>query len=181
MQALFNAFTAITEVLNLATDLIILLVGVQTIRAMLDAIDRIVKVWLWLSGLTQLLFCLICSVIGDYLPVVAKYAGKLSGRIYRFGIQSRKFWDIYCHPVVVWADYESRKFVKMQFGDHFLSDWASPYCLVVREAFPGILEGSEGTFETLTRRQLIDLAKSIGLSGYSRMNTETLREAIATV
>ena len=181
MAYVFSAVSALTETLGLLTDVAVLIIGIQTIRTGLDVLDRLIKGWLWLAGLVQLVFCLACSLIGDLAPIIGHHLGKLAGRTYRLGIQCRILWASYGQPVAIWADYESRRFVECQFGDHFLADWASPYCLVIRDAFPGLLEPSEGTFEmpSLTRRELLALAKAQGLPGYSRLKTEELRLALA--
>ena len=166
MQTVFSAFGAVTEVLNLLTDVAVLLVGIQTVRTGLDVLDRLIKGWLWLAGLVQLLFVLVCTAIAEYAPTVGRYAGRAAGTVYRWGKQARPV----IMPVLVAIDYHARKFVEQQAGQHAIADWASPAVLVLNPEPQQLPE---------TRRELLALAKAIGLPGYSRMTTENLKLALA--
>ena len=166
MHNLLSAFGAVTEVLNLLIDVAVLLVGIQTVRTGLDVLDRLIKGWLWLAGLAQLLFMLACSVIAEYAPTVGRYAGRAAGAVYRWGKQARPV----IMPVLVAIDYHARKFVEQQAGQHAIADWASPAVLVINAEPQQLPE---------TRRELLALAKALRIPNYSRMTTENLKLALA--
>ena len=166
MHTVFSAFGAVTEVLTLLTDVAILLVGIQAVRTALDVLDRLIKGWLWLAGLVQLLFTLVCTAIAEFAPTIGKYAGRAAGTVYRWGKQARPV----VMPLAIAIDYHARKFVEQQAGQHPIADWASPSVLVINAEPQQLPE---------TRRELLTLAKAIGLPGYSRMTTENLKLALA--
>jgi hypothetical protein len=166
MHTAFSAFSAAAELLNLAIDVLVLLVGVQTVQTALNVADRLVKGWLWLAGLVQLTVMLVCTAVAEYGPIVGRYAGRAAGIAYRLGKQARP----HIMPVLVAADYSIRRFVEAQAGDTPLADWASPAVVVLYTEPQQLPE---------TRRELLALAKSIALPGYSRMTTEDLKLALA--
>ena len=125
----------------------------------------------WLAGLTQLLVMLTCSLIGDYAPIVGKYAGRYAGRIYR--LYTNKNTQQFLSTI----DYYSRQFVTAQLGTQYPS---ISYQISPAICLPADIEYQEPN-QQLTRRELLAIAKELKLSGYSRMNTNELREAIATI
>ena len=137
--------------------------------SVLSYADRMVKGLYWFAGLTQLLFILVCSVIGDYLPVIGRYLGRMVGKIYR-AINSQQ-----CQQIVSVIDYHTAAFVTAQLGTN--------YPTITNRLAPAICVVNESTIETpdyqlMTRRELLTIAKQLRLIGYSRMDTEQLREAI---
>ena len=134
-------------------------------------IDRIGKALYWFAGLLQLLFILICQVISEYLPVIAKYAGRYAGKFYRF--LNRQEVQV----ILSGTDYYASQFVSQQLG--------TAYPTIKRAIAPVAFIPNETEYfttetDSLTRRELLAIAKAIKLSGYSRMDTIALREAIAT-
>ena len=120
MSTLFASLGAITELFNLAIDIAVLLVGIQAVRTGLDLLDRIIRAWLWLAGLVQLLFQLLCTAIAEYGPVIGRHLGRIAGRTVRLGRQARQLYDRHAaHHVTVLvlaADRSGRAFVLKQLG-----------------------------------------------------------------
>lgn len=125
----------------------------------------------WLAGLTQLLVMLTCSLIGDYAPIVGKYAGRYAGKLYRL------YTNRNTQQFLSAIDYYSRQFVTSQLGTQYPS---ISYQISPAICLPADIEYQEPN-QQLTRRELLAIAKELKLSGYSRMNTNELREAIATI
>ena len=120
MSTVFASLGAITELFNLAIDIAVLLVGIQAIRTGLDIIDRIIHAWLWLAGLVQLLFQLLCTAISEYGPVIGRHLGRIAGRTVRLGRQARQLYDRHAAhhatALVQHLDRSGRQFVIEQLG-----------------------------------------------------------------
>ena len=143
-----------------------LLSAFSTVAEVASLLDRLIKGWLWLAGLVQLLFVLVCTAIAEYAPTVGRYAGRAAGTVYRWGKQARPV----IMPVLVAIDYHARAFVEQQAGQHAIADWASPAVLVINPEPQQLPE---------TRRELLALAKALRIPNYSRMKTEELKLALA--
>ena len=134
-------------------------------------IDRIGKALYWFAGLLQLLLILVCQVIAEYLPVIAKYAGRYAGRMYR--VLNRQEVQL----ILSGTDYYASQFVSQQLGTNYpaLTIKIVPaVCVLNTDTI------EESPYQLMSRRQLLAIAKELKLSGYSRMDTNSLREAIAT-
>lgn len=123
----------------------------------------------YIAGLTQLLVMLTCSLIGDYAPIVGRYAGRYTGRIYRF------YTDRRTQTILSAIDYYSRQFITAQLGTQYPS--------ISYQFTPAICLPTETVTETpdyisMTRRQLLTLAKRLQIVNYSRMDTDSLRQAL---
>ena len=170
MTAIFSTLSAIAEILNLAADLLLLLVGIQAARTILDVLDRMLKAWLWVAGLAQLVLMLACSLIADYGPAAGRILGRAAGMVYRWGRKARTLYDSHLQPLMIAADYAGRRFVESQAGNHAIADWAAPAVLVLV---------TEPQQVPQNRRELLALAKAVGLPNYSRIPTSELRAALA--
>lgn len=134
------------------------------------------------AGFVQLLLILVCTAIAEYGPVVGRYAGRYAARAVYYSRQiAAKIVSVYKSEMVQSmlsaVEYETRQFVSQQFGD-FLPQISQK---IVPAKVMFIESDFLTVFETMTRRELLAYAKDAGLPGYSRMTTEQLREAIATV
>ena len=131
--------------------------------------DRIGKAIYWVAGLVQLLFILSCSLIGDYAPIIAKYAGRYCGKLYRF------YTDRRTQSILSAIDYYSRQFVTAQLGTQYPS--------ISYQFTPAICLPTESVivppdYVSMTRRQLLQYAKQLQIVNYSRMDTDSLRQAL---
>ena len=127
------------------------------------------RVFNYCSGLFQLIVMLTCSLIGDYAPVVGRYAGRYVGRIYRF------YTDRNTQQFLSAIDYYSRQFVTAQLGTQYPS--------ISYQVTPAICVPSEETmlppdYVSMTRRQLLQYAKERQVVNYSRLDTDSLRQAL---
>ena len=123
----------------------------------------------YIAGLFQLLVMLSCSLIGDYAPIVGKYAGRYAGRIYRF------YTNRNTQTILSAIDYYSRQFITAQLG--------TEYPTITYQFTPAICLPTETVTETpdyisMTRRQLLTVAKELQIINYSRMDTDSLRQAL---
>lgn len=120
MTTVFASLGAITELLSLALDLAVLLVGIQAVRTGLDILDRIIRAWRWAAGLAQLLLTLLCTAIDEFAPTVGRHLGRWAGRTVRLGRQARRWYDRHAAPtvsaLVLAADRTARQFVVAQLG-----------------------------------------------------------------
>lgn len=181
MATLFASFSALTEVAQLILDVAVLLVGLQTVRTALDALDRLVRAWLWLAGLLQLLLTLLCTVIGEFAPLAGRYLGRAAGTTVRLGRQARALYNAHLAPIETAAAYSLRAHVAAQLGTAYpqLQQTIAPATLLSLCIAPVEPETKPETVAApLTRRQLLTLAKERKLPGYSRLTTDALREAL---
>jgi hypothetical protein len=176
------ALGAVTETLSLFVDIAILLFGVRLFADILTILEKAYAVFLKIAGFVQLITMLLLSVVGDVAPVAGRYAGRIAGRCYRYSRQiAAKIVEVYqsenVQSLISIAEYKSRQFVSEQFGDMLpqISQKIAPAKVMFIES------DFLTAFQSFTRRELLAYAKDAGLPGYSRMTTEQLREAIATV
>jgi hypothetical protein len=134
----------------------------------------------WLAGLLQLLLVLVCAAIAEYGPVAGRYAGRAAGTAVRWGRQARRWYDRHAAHHVAAAERTARAFVAEQLGTAYPAarqaiEPAAPVLVrpVVARAMPALVP-------SLSRRQLLRVAKARQVRGYSRMNTAALREALLT-
>lgn len=130
------------------------------------------RVFLYCSGLFQLLVMLTLSLIGDCAPIVGRYAGRYAGKLYRF------YTNRNTQTILSAIDYYSRQFITVQLG--------TEYPTLTYQFTPAICLPTETVTETpdyisMTRRQLLTLAKQLQIVNYSRMDTDSLRQAILSV
>ena len=123
----------------------------------------------YIAGLFQLLVMLSCSLIGDYAPIVGKYAGRYAGRIYRF------YTNRNTQTILSAIDYYSRQFITAQLG--------TEYPTLTYQFTPAICLPTESVivppdYDSMTRRQLLTVAKELQIINYSRMDTDSLRQAL---
>lgn len=135
----------------------------------LSLLSVIQRAFNYCSGLFQLIVMLTCSLIGDYAPVVGRYAGRYAGRIYRF------YTDRNTQTILSAIDYYSRQFVTVQLG--------TQYPTLTYQFTPAICLPSESVivppdYVSMTRRQLLQYAKQLQIVNYSRMDTDSLRQAL---
>ncbi len=134
------------------------------------------------AGFVQLLFILVCTAIAEYGPVVGRYAGRYAARaVYYSRMIADKIVSLYksekVQSLISVAEYKTRQFVSQQFGDML-----PQISVKIAPAKVMFIESDFLTdFQSFTRRELLAYAKDAGLPGYSRMSTEELREAVATV
>lgn len=127
------------------------------------------RVFNYIAGLTQLLVMLSCSIVADYAPVVGRYAGRYAGRIYRF------YTDRNTQQFLSAIDYYSRQFVTAQLGTQYPS--------ISYQFTPAICLPTESVivppdYVSMTRRQLLQYAKQLQIVNYSRLDTDSLRQAL---
>lgn len=175
MSTLFASLGAITELFNLAIDIAVLLVGIQAVRTGLDVLDRIIRAWLWLAGLVQLLFQLLCTAIAEYGPVIGRHLGRIAGRTVRLGHQARQLYDRHAaHHVTVLVmhlDRSGRAFVTTQLGTAYPQ-------LSEAIAFSTTSEPAV-SLEQLSIRRLKAMASQAGISSYGRLTKAELVQVLA--
>lgn len=175
MSTLFASLGAITELFNLAIDIAVLLVGIQAVRTGLDILDRIIRAWLWLAGLVQLLFQLLCTAIAEYGPVIGRHLGRIAGRTVRLGRQARQLYDRHvAHHVTVLvlaADRSGRSFVTQQLGSSYPR--LSEAIALSTTSEPAV------SLERLSIRCLKAMASQAGIRSYGRLTKAELVQALA--
>lgn len=131
---------------------------------------------------TQLLLMLVCAIIAEYGPIAGKYAGRYAARAVYYSRQiAAKIVEVYQSEMVQSmlsaVEYETRLFVSEQFGDMLpqISVKIAP-AKVVFSAIDFLT-----TFETMTRRELLAYAKTAAVPNYSRLTTDELRQAVASI
>lgn len=120
-SSLTASITALTELVSLVSDVALLCLGVTAAAKLLEAIERIIRAWLWVAGLVQLLFQLLCAAVAEYGPVIGRHLGCWAGRTVAAGRAVRRWYDAHLAPtasvLVAHADYAGRQFVIAQCGD----------------------------------------------------------------
>lgn len=184
-----SALGAAAETVTLAAQVLAVVLGLRAVTDALDILAKAIAALRWLAGLLQLVLMLVCSAIGDVLPLVGRHAGRAAGTAYRLGRQARALYDAHLAPAVTSIDQSARAFVISQLGTAYPALTAAiapvaapsspstapePAALTV----PAPVSPATAT-APLTRRQLLALAKAQGLPRYSRLTTAQLREAIA--
>jgi hypothetical protein len=133
---------------------------------MTDRLTRYHHRAVWTAELTLLLLALLLSSLTDAAVWAAPRLGRLAGRAYRLG---RRHW-----PTVRRAAEAVRvtaaRFVWAQAGYSPAPVQPRPVVVaaVVARALPSLLP-------SLTRRQLLRVARAVRLPGYSRLSTDQLR------
>lgn len=141
--------------------------------------NKMVRAISYLAGLVQLLFCLLCAIVSEYGPEFGRVSGRIAGKTYRISCQyinaiRAAYQSETCQQIVSIVDYKVRQFISQQFGDYLpaVSVKIAP-AIVIAEETPDT--------NSFTRRDLLMLAKDLQVVNYSRLDTDSLRLAIAGV
>ena len=182
-----SSLGAAAEALTLAAQVLAVVVGIRATRDALDILERIVAALRFAAEATLLVLALALSALADVAPLVGRALGRYAGIAFRLGRQARALYDAHLAPtvsaLVVAADYAARAFVTAQCGDALPAFKAAiaPTASVASEAASSLenvpVTASNAT-AGLTRRQLLVLAKTHKVRGYSRMTTVELRQAL---
>lgn len=122
----------------------------------------------WTAELLALTIALLLSLFADHAPAIGRTLGRWAGRAVR-ALRSEPV-----RQAVAAADYAARRFVTEQLGTAYPSTayTLTPAVCLTAEAAPEVAAAP-------SRRDLLALAKAVGLPGYSRMTTAALAEALA--
>jgi hypothetical protein len=178
-SSLTASITALTELVSLVSDVALLCLGVTAAAKLLEALERIIRAWLWLAGLVQLLFQLLCTAIAEYAPVAGRHLGRAAGTTVRLGRQARCWYERHAAPTVTALDYTARTAIAAQLGTSYpqLQQAIAPAQVLSLCIAP--VESEPVAQQQLTRRDLLALARERHLPRYSRLSTDALREALA--
>ena len=141
--------------------------------------NKMVRAFNYLAGLVQLLFCLLCAIVSEYGPQIGRVSGRIAGKTYLISCQyinaiRAAYQSETVQQIVSIVDYKVRQFISQQFGDYLpaLSVKIAP-AIVIAEETPDT--------NSFSRRDLLMLAKDLQVVNYSRLDTDSLRLAIAGV
>lgn len=170
MLTILSVLNSLAELSTLIAEVVAVVVGVRLVSDALAILDRVVKALRFAAEATLLLLALALSALTDAVLWAAPRAGRLAGRAYRLG---RRYWPTVCRAAET-VRLTVARFVWTQAG--YAPSQVPATALIVR---PVVARALPALVPSLSRRQLLAVAKAVRLPRYSRLSTDALRAALA--